>query len=234
MSTLYEPTQRPFVLVVDDEPEILVALSDLLESAYTVLTASSGEEGLECLRANPGVAVIISDPRMPGMTGDVFLAHARDLSAAGAILLTGYADISAVEAALNRGQISFFAYKPWDDETLLSMVGQAAARYFLEKELECERLLLRGLLDNLPFGLAVKDQAGCFVRINQQMASQMGHTIEQCIGRREEDLVDGQRLESLKEAQEPLAQKGRDEKALQRPDERRVGKEGRARWARYH
>lgn len=225
MSTLYEPTQRPFVLVVDDEPEILVALSDLLESAYTVLTASSGEEGLECLRANSGVAVIISDQRMPGMTGDVFLAQARDLSAAGAILLTGYADISAVEAALNRGQISFFAYKPWDDETLLSMVGQAAARYFLEKELECERLLLRGLLDNLPFGLAVKDQAGCFVRINQQMASQMGHTIEQCIGRREEDLVDGQRLESLKEAQEPLAQTGRDQQVLQLP-----AQDGPARW----
>ncbi|MFT8417464.1 MAG: response regulator [Acetobacter sp.] len=225
MSTLYEPTQRPFVLVVDDEPEILVALSDLLESAYTVLTASSGEEGLACLQDNPSVAVIISDQRMPGMTGDVFLAHARELSAAGAILLTGYADISAVEAALNRGQISFFAYKPWDDETLLSMVGQAAARYFLEKELECERLLLRGLLDNLPFGLAVKDQTGSFVRLNQQMASQLGHTVAQCLGQREEDLVDGPRLDSLKEAEGQLAQTGRDQQVLQLP-----AHDGPARW----
>lgn len=225
MSTLYEPTQRPFVLVVDDEPEILVALSDLLESSYTVLTASSGEEGLQRLRQNPSVAVIISDQRMPVMTGDVFLAHARELSAAGAILLTGYADISAVEAALNRGQISFFAYKPWDDETLLSMVGQAAARYFLEKELECERLLLRGLLDNLPFGLAVKDQDGCFVRLNQQMASQLGRTVAQCIGQTEEDLVDGTRLESLKEAQGHLAQTGRDQQVLQLP-----AQDGLTRW----
>lgn len=53
MSTLYEPTQRPFVLVVDDEPEILVALSDLLESAYTVLTASSGRKGLSACAVTP-------------------------------------------------------------------------------------------------------------------------------------------------------------------------------------
>jgi response regulator RpfG family c-di-GMP phosphodiesterase len=107
--------------------------TDLLDQTYHVLAASSGEEGLALLRQHPDVAVIISDQRMPGMTGDVFFAHARELSGAGAILLTGYADISAVEAALNRGQISFFAYKPWDDETLLSMVGQAADRYRLEK-----------------------------------------------------------------------------------------------------
>lgn len=107
MITLPDLKQRPIVLVVDDEPEILVALTDLLEGAYHVLSASSGEQGLALLRENPDVAVIISDQRMPGMTGDVFLAQARDISGAGAILLTGYADISAVEAALNRGQISF-------------------------------------------------------------------------------------------------------------------------------
>lgn len=225
MNTLPEAQTHPVVLVVDDEPEILVALADLLESAYSVLTASSGQEGLALLRLNPDVAVIISDQRMPGMTGDVFLAQARDVSAAGAILLTGYADIAAVEAALNRGQISFFAYKPWDDETLLSMVGQAAERYRLENELARERLLLRGLLDNLPFGLAFKDQDGCFIRLNQQMAQCFGRSVAETIGHKEEDLLDGPRLESLRQAQRELADSGRDQQVIQLP-----GEDGQLRW----
>ncbi len=225
MNTLPDTAERPVVLVVDDEPEILVALTDLLDQTYHVLAASSGEEGLALLRQHPDVAVIISDQRMPGMTGDVFFAHARELSGAGAILLTGYADISAVEAALNRGQISFFAYKPWDDETLLSMVGQAADRYRLENELARERLLLRGLLENLPFGLAFKDQNGSFIRLNQQMAREFNRNVVDCLGYQEEDLVEGARLESLRQAQGDLAASGRDQQVLQLP-----GPDGQTRW----
>ncbi|KXV80072.1 hypothetical protein AD953_00190, partial [Acetobacter malorum] len=88
---LPEPDKRSVVLIVDDEPEILVALTDLLEDTYEVLPASSGERGLALLKERSDVAVIVSDQRMPGMTGDVFLARARLLSSAGAILLTGYA-----------------------------------------------------------------------------------------------------------------------------------------------
>ncbi|GAN67484.1 response regulator [Acetobacter orleanensis] len=222
---LPEPNKRSVVLVVDDEPEILVALTDLLEETYDVLSASSGERGLALLQDHADVAVIVSDQRMPGMTGDVFLARARDISAAGAILLTGYADIAAVEAALNQGQISFFAYKPWDDETLLSMVAQAASRYHLERELQCEQLLLRGLLDNLPFGLGFKEQSGRFIRLNNQMAEQFGRSVEACIGHTEEELVDTTRLESLKEAQSALDSSGRDQQVLQIK-----GQDGQARW----
>ncbi|KFL88506.1 Sensory box histidine kinase/response regulator [Acetobacter malorum] len=222
---LPEPDKRSVVLIVDDEPEILVALTDLLEDTYEVLPASSGERGLALLKERSDVAVIVSDQRMPGMTGDVFLARARLLSSAGAILLTGYADITAVEAALNQGQISFFAYKPWDDETLLSMVGQAASRYRLEKELQCEQLLLRGLLDNLPFGLAFKEQSGRFIRLNRQMAQQFGRSVDACEGHTEEELVDATRLESLKDAQRVLDSSGRDQQVLQL-----VGPDGQARW----
>ncbi|MCX2560203.1 response regulator [Acetobacter farinalis] len=222
---LPDPDKRAVILIVDDEPEILVALTDLFEDTYDVLSASSGEAGLAVLRGRPDIAVIISDQRMPGMTGDVFLARARMLSSAGALLLTGYADISAVEAALNKGQISFFAYKPWDDETLLSMVGQAASRYRLEKELECEQLLLRGLLDNLPFGLGFKEQSGRFIRLNRQMAEQFGRSVDACVGRTEEELVDASRLESLRDARVVLETSGRDQQVLQLTD-----KSGQSRW----
>lgn len=225
MITLPEPDRKAVVLVVDDELEILVALADLLEDTYDVLSASSGEQGLALLQQNPDVAVIISDQRMPHMTGDAFLARARMVSSAGAILLTGYADISAVEAALNQGKISFFAYKPWDDETLLSMVAQAAGRYELEKELACEQRLLRGLLDNLPFGLAFKDEKGRFIRLNQQMAAQFGRPAEACIGQKEETLIDAERLQSLKEAEAALASGARDQQVL-----RLTSPDGQARW----
>nr|WP_301272838.1 response regulator [Acetobacter orientalis] len=220
-----ELRNKPVVLVVDDEPEILVALTDLLEETYTVLSASSGEQGLKLLEQQPDVAVIISDQRMPNMTGDAFLAQARQLSSAGAVLLTGYADISAVEAALNRGQISFFAYKPWDGETLLSMVAQAARRYELEKELACEQRLLRGLLDNLPFGLAFKDEKGRFIRVNAQMAQQLGTSVQDCLGQTEEELVEGERLASLQDAKPVLASGGRDQQVLKLSDAK-----GYARW----
>lgn len=225
MITLPELRNKPVVLVVDDEPEILVALTDLLEETYTVLSASSGEHGLKLLEQQPDVAVIISDQRMPNMTGDAFLAQARQLSSAGAVLLTGYADISAVEAALNRGQISFFAYKPWDGETLLSMVAQAARRYELEKELACEQRLLRGLLDNLPFGLAFKDEKGRFIRVNAQMAQQLGASVQDCLGQTEEELVEGERLASLQDAKPVLASGGRDQQVLKLSDAK-----GYARW----
>ncbi|MFT8564951.1 response regulator [Acetobacter orientalis] len=225
MITLPELRNKPVVLVVDDEPEILVALTDLLEETYTVLSASSGEQGLKLLEQQPDVAVIISDQRMPNMTGDAFLAQARQLSSAGAVLLTGYADISAVEAALNRGQISFFAYKPWDGETLLSMVAQAARRYELEKELACEQRLLRGLLDNLPFGLAFKDEKGRFIRVNAQMAQQLGTSVQDCLGQTEEELVEGERLASLQDAKPVLENGGRDQQVLKLSDAK-----GYARW----
>lgn len=225
MITLPEPDRKAVVLVVDDEPEILVALADLLEETYDVLSASSGEQGLALLQQNPDVAVIISDQRMPNMAGDAFLARARMVSSAGAILLTGYADISAVEAALNQGKISFFAYKPWDDETLLSMVAQAAGRYELEKELACEQRLLRGLLDNLPFGLAFKDEEGRFIRLNQQMAAQFGRSAADCIGQKEDILIDAERLQSLEEAQAALASGARDQQVL-----RLTNPDGQARW----
>jgi response regulator RpfG family c-di-GMP phosphodiesterase len=123
--------ERPLILLVDDEPDILVALEDLFETDYQVLKAGSGGAALELLKAHPEVVVIVSDQRMPEMTGDVFLGRARDISDAPAILLTGYADLSAVVAALNEGGIVGYAPKPWEPEGLRAMVAGAAERHRL-------------------------------------------------------------------------------------------------------
>jgi len=177
------------LLLVDDEPEILVALADLFEDEFRVLTAACGAEGLELLAREPAVDVIISDQRMPGMTGDVFLAHAREVVDAEALLLSGYADLEAVINAVNNGRIAGYAPKPWEPAALLSMVRNAVHRRRLARALDTERALLRGLLDSSTDALSFKDEAGRFVRLNTVKAAALGRTVADCLGRSEAELL---------------------------------------------
>ncbi|AQU88882.1 hybrid sensor histidine kinase/response regulator [Komagataeibacter nataicola] len=218
---------RPVVLLVDDEAEILVALTDLLEDTFTVLSTTSPTEALEILSTRNDVDVIVSDQRMPEMGGDVMLARARAHSDAQAILLTGYADIGAVAAALNQGRISFYSHKPWDPDALRAMIVQAADYHRLERELRTERMLLHGLLDNLRSGLGFKDAQGRFIRINQQAADFYGRDINACLGRTEEELCDADLLPIVRAASARLRAEGRDEEALELPAHIRGAAQGR-------
>src|SRR5262245_23939282 len=96
---------RERVLVVDDEPQVLVALEDLLSDAFAVTTTDSPEAALELVRKEPDIAVVLSDQRMPRMAGDELLAQLASSSAAARILVTGYADLTAVVRAVNEGRI---------------------------------------------------------------------------------------------------------------------------------
>ncbi len=154
----------PLLLLVDDEREILVALTDLLEDRYRILSTSSPVEALELVAAHPDIAVILSDQRMPELTGSQFLARARANSDAEAILLTGYADLSAVVAALNDGAISGYANKPWDAEALTAMVAAAADRFALRRALAFERAAFRGLADGSGDFVTILDRTGRVVR----------------------------------------------------------------------
>ncbi|GEP10153.1 response regulator [Methylobacterium gnaphalii] len=175
------------ILAVDDEPDILVAIEDLFEDTYRVLTSSKPAEALELLRSEPDVAVIVSDQRMPGMTGDALLAQARAFHDAQAILLSGYADMSAVIAALNEGGIIGYVTKPWDPTLLRSTVRNAYERHRLARDLATERALLRGLLNHSEDAISFKDAEGRLVRLNARKAAQLGQEPAACIGRPESD-----------------------------------------------
>ena len=176
------------ILAVDDEPDILIALEDLLEDSYRVLTTTKPAEALAILRAEPDAAVVLSDQRMPGMTGDALLAEVRAFHGAQAILLTGYADITAVIGALNRGGIVGYVTKPWDEGLLRATVAQAFERHRLGRELTTERALLRGLLDHSEDAISFKDADGRFVRLNARKAALVGQVLPACLGRREVEL----------------------------------------------
>ncbi|HJE25897.1 MAG TPA: response regulator [Methylorubrum populi] len=177
------------ILAVDDEPDILIALEDLFEDEYRVLTSSKPEEALDLLRADPDIAVVVSDQRMPGMTGDALLAEARGFHDAQAILLTGYADISAVIAALNRGGIIGYVAKPWDPTLLRATVRNAYERHRLGRDLATERALLHGLLDHAEEAISFKDAAGRFIRLNARKAALIGGDVASCLGRTEDEIA---------------------------------------------
>ncbi|WP_269715614.1 response regulator [Caulobacter sp. NIBR2454] len=183
--------ERPLILAVDDEPDILIALQDLLEDRYDVLTSTSPRDALELLARTPGVEVIISDQRMPGMNGDAFLAAAREISPAPSILLTGYADLSAVVSAINSGGIGGYAAKPWEPGALRAMVASAVERSRLAFELRTEQRLLQALMDNLPAAVAFKDAEGRIVRLNALKAQMLGVSRDEALGKIERELLDG-------------------------------------------
>lgn len=123
------------LLLVDDEPSILSALRRLLRpTGHTVLTATSGAEGLELLAAQP-VALVVSDMRMPVMDGAQFLEQVRNRwPDTVRILLTGYADMTSTIDAINRGEIYRYIAKPWDDHELLLVIRQALEQRELQRE----------------------------------------------------------------------------------------------------
>ncbi|WP_076072533.1 response regulator [Sphingomonas montana] len=161
--------RRPLLLIVDDEAEILVALEDLFEDEYRVLSASSGATGLALIAEGHDFAVVLSDQRMPEMPGNMFLAQARAASRAETMLLTGYADLSAVISAVNDGAIGGYVHKPWEPEALRAMVGAAADRFRLRTELAFEQAVFAGLSERSADAISVVDATGQVVRSNRRV-----------------------------------------------------------------
>jgi len=106
------------ILYVDDEMNNLISFKAVFRIKYNVLTAISGDEATKILRNNV-VNIIITDQRMPQMTGVEFLESILDeFPDPIRILLTGYADMNAVIDAVNKGKIFHYLTKPWNEEEL--------------------------------------------------------------------------------------------------------------------
>lgn len=136
MTQEQEETIGGRILFVDDEVNILRALRRLfMDDDYDVYTANSGKEALEILAQEGEMAVIVSDQRMPEMTGVDFLEKSKKVAPHSVrILLTGYADINAAVDAINRGGAFRYLHKPWQDDELLQTVQAAFKYYHLIKE----------------------------------------------------------------------------------------------------
>jgi response regulator RpfG family c-di-GMP phosphodiesterase len=144
----------PSVLFVDDEERILRSLRMLFRGRCEILTTTSGREAIDWVRQRP-IHVVVSDQRMPGVSGvEVLRAVAEHSPATMRVLLTGYADMDAVTASVNDGEIYRFVEKPWNGPYLLDVVaeaGRVAVRDFAAAQ---ERAAMPTIA---PRGLAVID-----------------------------------------------------------------------------
>lgn len=120
------------ILYVDDEQHNLITFKATFRRKYRIHTAASGEEGLALMRKHD-MALVISDQRMPGMTGVQFLEQvAREFPDVIRIILTGYSDVEAIVNAINKGEIFRYITKPWSENELQMTIENARQLYELE------------------------------------------------------------------------------------------------------
>jgi len=146
---------KPILLVVDDDAQVLAAVRRDLRSryreSYTVVSASSGEEALTTIRElkarGDSLAMVISDQRMPGMHGTEVLTRSRDVyPLARRALLTAYSDIDAAIKAINEAHLDHYLSKPWDppEERLFPVVDDLLDAWQAEYLPEAKGLRLVG------------------------------------------------------------------------------------------
>src|ERR1700679_1187558 len=124
------------ILVVDDEKDIIDSIERQFRKKYKVLKTTSGIEALKLIQ-NEKVHLILSDQRMPEMTGVQLFERAQKIQPdAIRILLTGYTEVDSVIAAINNGQIYRYITKPWDPNDLDINVHKALEAYDLKAELK--------------------------------------------------------------------------------------------------
>ena len=144
VGTLVEVPECQTVLIVDDEFGNLLVLEALLEDeGYTVLTAENGHKALDCFREHPDIDMVISDQRMPHMSGVELLANiAKSYPDTIRVVLTAYSDVSPIVSAVNDGAVYRFLLKPWSDTELKATVADGLA-------MRTQHLLLQKLVTTL-------------------------------------------------------------------------------------
>jgi FixJ family two-component response regulator len=177
-------SELPRLLVVDDEEAILETMTFTFEDDYEVLTSASAEKALGLLDDHGPVAVVLSDQRMPEMTGveflsEVFNRHPETVR----IILTGFADMDAIIHAINDGHVYAYITKPWEPDQLKQVVRRAVEHYELARE--NERLLtdlrdsnqfLEAVMDHLDTGAIAVDAEGVVRALNEPARKYLGLT----------------------------------------------------------
>jgi len=219
---------KPHLVVVDDEPQVLTAIEDQLDDTFVVHVATSGRRALAILEELKDTSVLLSDQRMPGMTGDELFARAAQISDATQVMITGFADLGAVIRAVNKGRIFGYVTKPWEREALRIMLHKAEEHHRLVRELKHERELLHNLMENVPDEIYFKALDHRYIRINRAAARGQGLAApEAAIGRLDADLSsDPARVDAIHAEDRRVAASARPLTA----DEQRRGPDGATYW----
>ena len=157
------------LLVIDDEERILSALKSLFRNKYHVFATTDGNKALDFLRRYQ-MHVIISDQRMPVMTGVDLLRQSRDISPRSVrILLTGYSDLASIVGSINDGEIYRFISKPWDNGELQKIVAEGVT---IALELANTKTTVAELPDTMDAGVLVIDKDEDIHRVARELVGE--------------------------------------------------------------
>lgn len=178
-----EETTKPVVVCVDDDRNNLHALSRVLRARCTVLVAESGEDALKHVQANPDVACVLADLRMPGLAGAELLARVSQLRPhCRRAVVTGFPESEELIAAINAGHLHYVITKPWKLQDLLQVVDQLIHTYKLERDNARLVAELRLANDSLREHESVLqrqlDARGKEISAATEQLAQMGHQLD--------------------------------------------------------
>ncbi len=197
---------------MDDEEAILETMVFTFEGEYEVLTALEARKALDLLDTYAPVAAVITDQRMPEMTGVEFLARVCERHPTTTrIILTGFADMDAIVQAINEGHVYAYVAKPWEPEELKQLVRRAVDHHRLL--LENQRLLddlrranvfLAAAMDEIHMGALVVDSEGVVQAANRAVREWLGLEKDPR-GRSLDEVLEATRLERVRSAAQELA-----------------------------
>jgi signal transduction histidine kinase len=134
LNMLEKDVEEKTILYIDDEEKNLSSFKAVFRKEYKVYVASSAQEGIEIMESYP-INLVITDQRMPNMTGVEFLERIVDrYPDVTRIILTGYSDVEAIIQAINKGQVYRYITKPWRREELKETIDNALEYHFLKQE----------------------------------------------------------------------------------------------------
>ncbi len=143
---------KPSLLILDDEREVLNALNRVLRKHFQLFLFSDANEAIGFYEDNPNIPLILTDMRMPLMDGATFLGKIIDINPhCKRFLLTGHADINLTVTAVNEGKISHYFSKPWDNQELITELNSAYELFINEKK--TQQLLKINLAKNAKLSL---------------------------------------------------------------------------------
>jgi CheY-like chemotaxis protein len=176
------PRALPRILVVDDEEAILETMTFTFQDDYEVYTARDARDALELLEKKQPIAAVLTDQRMPNMSGVEFVTEVcKHYPRTVRMVLTGFSDMDAIIQAINDGHVYAYVTKPWEPEQLKQLMKQAVEHYNLS--VENERLLqdlhrakvfLEAVMDELDTGALAVDATGAIQAANRPVRQVLG------------------------------------------------------------
>jgi diguanylate cyclase (GGDEF)-like protein len=178
-----EEVAKPVVVCVDDDRTNLHALSRVLRARCTVLVAETGEEALQHVQANPEVACVLADLRMPGLAGAELLARVAQMRPhCRRAVVTGFPESEELIAAINAGHLHYVITKPWKLQDLMQVVDQLIHTFKLERDNARLVAELRLANDSLREHESVLqrqlDARGAEISAATEQLAQMGHQLD--------------------------------------------------------